>query len=355
VAVSIVASLSMGAIVASADTLPDDLLYPLKLATEQVRLALADAPGDRASVELSIASHRLTEAEKLATTGRTSDALVASALFSQHIASAAAELAPQDDETDFGAQLETSFKAQRDRAQALAVTLASDVRSSRGAQILALIATPTYAPGQSKLEQVAVTAASVAQQLSAAADLAAAENAGIATPPPSGTPTRSPSAPVAAVTSPSVNVPASATVSTKPSPTTSTSAATTTTAAATNPGAASPSSAVGSSSVPSAVPSAPATSSAPTPDAPASVIPSPQSDHPTTTSATTTSTTAGTIAGTTTGTTATTVTTGSAPSTTTASDPHAREAAKVARDAAEKAKRAADTVKEKESHKGQGK
>ena len=77
-AVSVLACMGMGALVASADTLPDDLLYPVKLATEQVRLALADAPGDRATVELSIASHRLSEAEQLAGSGRTSDALVAS-------------------------------------------------------------------------------------------------------------------------------------------------------------------------------------------------------------------------------------------------------------------------------------
>jgi len=179
----------MGAVVASADTLPDDLLYPVKIATEQVRLALADAPGDRAGVELSIAEHRLTEAEKLAGSGRTSDALVASAMFSQHIASAAAELAPQPD-TDLGVQLEAAFDAQRERATTLAATLSTEVKTARGAQVLALIASPTV-PGATRLERVAETAASVAGVLADAADAAAAENASIATPPPSGTAKRS--------------------------------------------------------------------------------------------------------------------------------------------------------------------
>jgi uncharacterized protein DUF5667 len=226
---SVMACLGLGTIVASADTLPDDLLYPLKLTTEQVRLALADAPGDRASVELSIAAHRLSEAERLAGSGRTSDALVASALYSQHIASAAAELAAQDEETDLGAQLETAFKAQRDRAQALAVTLSADVKSARGAQILAMIASPTYAPGQTKIEQVASTAASVAQQLSVAADQAAADEAAVPSAPAADAPATPQSAATAA---PTPSVPATSTPSATVTPTASPSASATASATA---------------------------------------------------------------------------------------------------------------------------
>jgi len=186
---SVVVTLGMGAVVASADTLPDDLFYPVKIATEQMRLALADAPADRAGIELSIAEHRLSEAEKLAGYGRTSDALVASAMFSQHIASAAAELAPQPD-ADLGLQLESAFNAERERATALAETLATEVKTARGAQVLALLAAPTV-PGATRLESVAETAASLAGVLADAADVAAAENAVIATPPPSGAGSRS--------------------------------------------------------------------------------------------------------------------------------------------------------------------
>ena len=163
----------MGATVAAADTLPDDLLYPVKVASEALRLALAAMPDDRASVELSIAEHRLTEAEKLAATGRTSDALVASAMYSQHVASAAAELVPNDT-SSVAVQLEATFAHQRDRAQQLATTLSSNTKSAAAAQILATIAKPTVAPGSTVAERVAVTAAGVAQDLAAVAEQDAA-------------------------------------------------------------------------------------------------------------------------------------------------------------------------------------
>jgi len=66
-----------GATVAGADTLPNDPLYSWKLAGEDLRLTLAVSAGDRAAVQLSIAEHRLAEAEALATSGRDEDALVA--------------------------------------------------------------------------------------------------------------------------------------------------------------------------------------------------------------------------------------------------------------------------------------
>ncbi|MDO8506189.1 MAG: DUF5667 domain-containing protein [Candidatus Limnocylindria bacterium] len=167
---ALLAAAGLGATVASADTLPDDLLYPLKLASESLRLTLAGAAEDRAAVEISIAEHRLAEAERLAAAGRTSDALVASAIYSQHMASAAAELAPQADSPGLGAQLESRFNAQRDRARALATTLSVDVKSARGAQVLALIASPTLAPGRTGVERIAETAASLAGDIADAAE-----------------------------------------------------------------------------------------------------------------------------------------------------------------------------------------
>ena len=170
---AIVLCAGMGATLASSDSVPDDPLYSVKLASESVRLALADAPQDRAAVELSIAEHRLVEAEKLASSGRTSDALVASAVFSEHLASAAAELAPEANSDTVGAQLESSFNAQRERAQSLAILLSQDQRSAKGGEVLAMIAAPTLAPGRTQVERVAETAASVAFDLASAADDAA--------------------------------------------------------------------------------------------------------------------------------------------------------------------------------------
>ncbi|HEU5288821.1 MAG TPA: DUF5667 domain-containing protein [Candidatus Limnocylindria bacterium] len=182
---ALLVAVGMGATVASADTLPDDLLYPVKVAAEGVRLALAGAPEDRAEVELSIAEHRLREAERLAASGRTSDALVAAAVYSQHIAWAAAELAPRSDSSDLPQQLESRFAVQRDRAQTLAASLANDAKSAPAARILAMIGAPTLAPGVTGPQRVAYTAAGVAEQLVKAAEQAEVHTAApgaIATP-----------------------------------------------------------------------------------------------------------------------------------------------------------------------------
>lgn len=168
---SLVLAICLGATVASADSLPDDALYPVKIAAEGIRLALAGSSADRAAVELSMAEHRLAEAERLAMSGRRSDALVASAIYTAHIAQAAAEISTQDDSASVGAQLETSFNAQRERAQKLATTLFADTSaSSRGADVLAMIAAPSMAPGETGAERVAETAAALATDLADAAE-----------------------------------------------------------------------------------------------------------------------------------------------------------------------------------------
>jgi hypothetical protein len=167
---ALIVATGMGATVASADSLPDDLLYPVKIAAEGVRLALAGAPQDRAAVELSIAEHRLAEAEKLAIIGRVSDARVVSAVYSAHIAAAAAELSAEAEDSAVVAQLESSFNAQRERAQRLADTLAADAGYARAAEMLAMIASPTMAPGLTQVERVAETAASLATDLADAAE-----------------------------------------------------------------------------------------------------------------------------------------------------------------------------------------
>ena len=169
-------AVGLGATVASADTLPDDLLYPVKIASEGVRLALAGAPADRAEVELSIAEHRLGEAERLASSGRTSDALVAAAVYSQHIAWAAAELAPYADGSDLSQQLEQRFALQRQRVQTLSVALGDDEKSAPAARILSTIARPAVATGPTGAQRVANTAAVVAAMLVQAAEQGAGES-----------------------------------------------------------------------------------------------------------------------------------------------------------------------------------
>jgi uncharacterized protein DUF5667 len=158
-----------GATVAGADSLPNDPLYSLKLASEDVRLTLALSAEDRAGVQLSIAEHRLAEAEALATSGRDEDTLVASSTYSQQIAEAAAELAELEElqpaVVALVAQLDDRFNDQRSRVQALATKLSADPITVRSSEILAVVAAPTLAPGLVGVQRIAETAAGMAEDL----------------------------------------------------------------------------------------------------------------------------------------------------------------------------------------------
>jgi hypothetical protein len=166
-----------GATVAGADTLPDDPLYSFKLAGEDLRLTFAHGANDRAAVQLSIAEHRLAEAEALATSGRDEDALVASSTYSQQMAEAAAELAElealQPEVVALVAQLDDRFNEQRSRVQLLATKLAADPSTVRASEILQVVAAPTLAPGLSGVQRIAETAAGVAEDLASQTTLVA--------------------------------------------------------------------------------------------------------------------------------------------------------------------------------------
>ena len=170
-----------GATVAGADTLPNDPLYSLKLAGEDLRLTLAVSAGDRAGVQLSIAEHRLAEAEALATSGRDEDALVASSTYSQQIAQAAAELAEleelQPEVVALVAQLDDRFNEQRSRVQLLATKLSADPSTQRASEIMAVVAAPTLAPGLVGVQRIAETAAGVAEDLASQTALPASPHA----------------------------------------------------------------------------------------------------------------------------------------------------------------------------------
>jgi len=170
-----------GATVAGADTLPNDPLYSWKLAGEDLRLTLAVSAGDRAAVQLSIAEHRLAEAEALATSGRDEDALVASSTYSQQIAQAAAELAELEEQQPevvaLAAQLDDRFNEQRARVQLLATKLSADPSTQRASEIMAVVAAPTLAPGLVGVQRIAETAAGVAEDLASQTALAAAPRA----------------------------------------------------------------------------------------------------------------------------------------------------------------------------------
>ena len=58
-----------GGVVLAADTLPGDFLYPVKLFSEDVRLALTPDPADRAELEMSFVALRVQEMARLAQQG----------------------------------------------------------------------------------------------------------------------------------------------------------------------------------------------------------------------------------------------------------------------------------------------
>lgn len=64
-AVAAAVLLVAGAVAASADSLPDSALYPLKGVVENVRGALAFSPSDKLAYHLDLARTRLTEAEAM--------------------------------------------------------------------------------------------------------------------------------------------------------------------------------------------------------------------------------------------------------------------------------------------------
>ena len=64
-AVAAAVLLVAGAVAASADSLPDSALYPLKGVMENVRGALAFSPSEKLAYHLDLARTRLTEAEAM--------------------------------------------------------------------------------------------------------------------------------------------------------------------------------------------------------------------------------------------------------------------------------------------------
>jgi len=174
VVITILLGILATATVASAQSLPDDALYGLKLAGEQVRLALALTPEDRAAVELSMAEHRLAEAEQLALDGRTSDVLVATSSYGEHLANAAAALATVERvDPNAGAvvdRLRQRVADQQKRAADIARRLAADPGSPTAPVFRTIASLAPLAVGLLPLSaQIAENAASVTERIASEA------------------------------------------------------------------------------------------------------------------------------------------------------------------------------------------
>jgi hypothetical protein len=174
VIVVIAATVLGGATVASGDSLPEDAFYSLKLAGEQVRLAIAIGPEDRAAVELSIAEHRLDEAERLATSGREDDAIIATASYGSSLADAAADLASVESIDPRTAalvmQVQTSITASQLRVAATVQRLAADPRTVGTAEVLATVAATSSASKVSPATKIANNAVAITSRLVTVAD-----------------------------------------------------------------------------------------------------------------------------------------------------------------------------------------
>ncbi len=171
----VVLAIGASTAVVSAGTVADDALYSVKTTSEQVRLALATSPEDRAVVELSIAEHRLAEATALATLGDEDNAIVATSEYGEHMANAAAELAQvellQPETATLVIQLQQRIDDHRATAMAVLARLAEDPTRSAASTALTVIASRgSRAAGLSPAAAIAQDAANTADEAAAVAE-----------------------------------------------------------------------------------------------------------------------------------------------------------------------------------------
>jgi len=75
-------------VAASSDALPDEPLYPVKLATEQTRLVFAFSDSSKASVHTQLAENRALEIAAMAHEGKTEQAAIVTERLAQHLEAA---------------------------------------------------------------------------------------------------------------------------------------------------------------------------------------------------------------------------------------------------------------------------
>ncbi len=171
----VVVAIGASTALVSAGTVVDDPLYSVKTTSEQMRLALATSPEDRAVVELSIAEHRLAEATALATLGDEDNAIVATSEYGEHMANAAAELAQveslQPETATLVVQLQQRIDEHRATAAAVVARLADDPnRASAAAALSAVAVRGARAADLSPAAAIAQDAADTADEAASVAE-----------------------------------------------------------------------------------------------------------------------------------------------------------------------------------------
>jgi hypothetical protein len=163
VAMMLVASLAAGISFATEDALPDSPLHDVKLATEQLRLALARSPEHLVAVELDVAGARLQEAAALEAQDRQAEADAAVSAYGALVASAAAHIEEAQPGTA-SAQLD-QFRAEvvkqlEERAAAAAPSSTGSAATALG--IASEIATAILRDDHAGAPEIAAAAASAA-------------------------------------------------------------------------------------------------------------------------------------------------------------------------------------------------
>ena len=171
----VVVAIGASTALVSSGSVADDALYSVKTTSEQMRLALATSPEDRAVVELSIAEHRLAEATALAALGDEDNAIVATSEYGEHMANAAAELAQveslQPETAILVIQLQQRIDEHRATAAAVVARLADDPdRASAAAALSAVAARGAQTAGLSPAAAIAQDAADTAEEAASVAE-----------------------------------------------------------------------------------------------------------------------------------------------------------------------------------------
>lgn len=96
-----------GTVVASASSLPEEPLYPVKLAVERLQLALAPNPQVRAELEMQFAARRLGEVEAAALQARTEAVRRGLELYEERVSSVLSSVDAANGESDESQQQQT--------------------------------------------------------------------------------------------------------------------------------------------------------------------------------------------------------------------------------------------------------
>jgi hypothetical protein len=95
-AVLIVLLAGGGTVIASSNAMPDDTLYPVKLATEEARLTFAITDAQKAQVHIQLAETRAVEVETMANEGKTEQAAITAEKFAEELERASQAIAKME-------------------------------------------------------------------------------------------------------------------------------------------------------------------------------------------------------------------------------------------------------------------